>query len=459
VEVTAALLEASARAPGDATPLLRILCLHPANLATWRQLAGHHARAGTFEDGFRAYRVVSYLGPRDPTVHVDRSTFERLAGDRTAAERAMRRALSIEPVNPAGWLVLGEFAQLMGSRGCAERLVRCAECLSENSDSGLSIVYARLRNDPRNRWLRKRFRIRHAGAFQAPWVLDRAPGREWLGPRHRVSSLLVWGEMGVGDQVFFARDLDRLSRIIDQVWVVVHPRLRRLFQRSFPGVEILPGPPSPTVRADIDAEISIGDLGAVLPFESVGPYLKPDPSTIPSPWFTRGRGKVIRVGISWRGGGRLNEAPLRQLSRQDLSRILESGSALNIEWVSLQHGVRDDERGEVARLHGVEFIDSLDLMGDADPLAACLSSLDMLVSVNNTNVHFAGALGLPTAVLLRDIPTWLWGASDDQSPWYRGTVLYREHDPRTNVPMVDRLLRDFESYVRRAQSSRGPNEI
>ena len=197
--ITAALLEASARAQSDTVPLLRLLCLHPDNLATWRRLAAHYARDGAFECGLRAHRTVACLNSSDATIHIDRSTFERLVGNRTAAERAMRRALSIEPANRPGWLMLGEFSQIMDLEDKAKRLLRWAECASENVNGALSIATARLRENPREPSLRRHFRLRHGGANQPPWILDREPGREWRVPEHRVSSLLVWGEMGVGD--------------------------------------------------------------------------------------------------------------------------------------------------------------------------------------------------------------------------------------------------------------------
>ena len=66
-------------------------------------------------------------------------------------------------------------------------------------------------------------------------------------------------------------------------------------------------------------------------------------------------------------------------------------------------------------IHDWEDADPLE---DLDNFAAQIASLDLVISVDNSTVHMAGALGKPVWVLLSYVPDWRWMLTRDDSPWY-----------------------------------------
>jgi hypothetical protein len=119
---------------------------------------------------------------------------------------------------------------------------------------------------------------------------------------------------------------------------------------------------------------------------------------------------------------------------------------LNIEatFVSLQKDVRTDDvtvlQGRGDLLH---FGDELKSFSDT---AAVISNLDLIVSVDTSVAHLAGALAKPVWVLLPFIPDWRWLLDRDDSPWYPTARQFRQDDSRqwdTVIARVHAALHDF----------------
>ena len=67
-----------------------------------------------------------------------------------------------------------------------------------------------------------------------------------------------------------------------------------------------------------------------------------------------------------------------------------------------------------------------DPLKDLDNFTAQISALDLVISIDNSTVHFAGALGTPVWVLLPFSPEWRWFLNRDDSPWYPSVRLFRQ---------------------------------
>ncbi len=70
---------------------------------------------------------------------------------------------------------------------------------------------------------------------------------------------------------------------------------------------------------------------------------------------------------------------------------------------------------------------NLDLRNDLDGLAAMIEGLDVVVSVDTSLAHLAGAMGRRVHVLLARVPDWRWGLAGDRTPWYASATLHRQH--------------------------------
>ena len=99
-----------------------------------------------------------------------------------------------------------------------------------------------------------------------------------------------------------------------------------------------------------------------------------------------------------------------------------------IHFVNLQYGDREQEIREFCDECQVQFHDWPDInqMSDIDDLMALISNLDLVISVDNSTVHFAGSLGIPVWNLLCVRPDWRWGLESDDSYWYPTMRLIRQ---------------------------------
>jgi hypothetical protein len=112
----------------------------------------------------------------------------------------------------------------------------------------------------------------------------------------------------------------------------------------------------------------------------------------------------------------------------ELSRLSALFAVPEVHFVSVQHGLTENER-ESARAAGITLFE--DAMSELDEAAALFAALDLVISVTNTNAHLAGALGVPAWVLLNESPDWRWLRAGERSPWYPSMSLLRsEGEPR-----------------------------
>lgn len=299
------------------------------------------------------------------------------------------------------------------------------------------------------------------GRFAEAWIDYRARWRSahheaprpfhqptWTGENLAGKTLLVWGEQAVGDELMFATMLAGAMADAGRVIVETEHRLQPLLARAFPDAEVVVrrDPPSPRLLdPDIDFQIAMGDLGALLrpdlaAFQQGRPYLKADPARaqILRDRYGALAGGRPRIGISWRSGVE-RAGNKRSLDAAALASLI--GGA-DVWWLSLQYG---DIAADLACLTAAgvapPHVDAgLDPLESLDDLAAQIAGLDMVVSVANTTVHMAGALGRPTLALLPHVADWRWRATGESCHWYPTVRLLRQPGASDWAPVVTRAV-------------------
>ena len=132
-----------------------------------------------------------------------------------------------------------------------------------------------------------------------------------------------------------------------------------------------------------------------------------------------------KIGISWRGG---SKAKLRRTRSATLDQWQPLLSISGVHFVNLQYGECAEELAAAKSLIGAEIhdFDDIDPLHELDRWSAQVAALDLVVSVDNSTVHFAGALGVPVWTLLPKVANWRWMHNRDDSPWYPGMRLFRQ---------------------------------
>ncbi len=254
---------------------------------------------------------------------------------------------------------------------------------------------------------------------------------DWDG-KSSPASLLVMGEQGLGDQIFFASMLPDLQAQVPGATVCVETRLVPLLQRSFPGLRFIDG--AQLHDQAYDAQVYLGSLGAIYrpdlaSLERVqAPYLHADPVRHAQRRSQLKQSGKLLCGLSWisknKDCGEGKSVALREL----LAMLGQPG----IEFIDLQYGNTQAEREQVEDQLGlgITHLDDIDCMQDIDGLAALIAACDIVVTVSNTTAHLAAALGKPVIVMLPDTPSlfWYWHGHGLKSPWYPTACLFRKSD-------------------------------
>jgi tetratricopeptide (TPR) repeat protein len=276
--------------------------------------------------------------------------------------------------------------------------------------------------------------------YEARWAREGMIARNfgypaWQGGDLSGKTLLVYAEQGIGDEIMFASCFGELIDRAGHVVVDCAPRLRPLFQRSFPDATVFASnpaaaPPWLPAAPAIDFEIAAGSVPRYLrqraeDFPAL-PYLVADADRV-ARWKKRYQelGPGLKIGISWRGGRGLR-APRCSTA---LALWKELFALPDLQLINLQYGVRDVEWAEIRDLGGLlhHWQDSDPLL-DLDDFAAQIAALDLVISVDNATVHMAGALGVPLWVLQPHCPDWRWGI-EGRGRWYRDVRAFRQDRP------------------------------
>jgi len=166
------------------------------------------------------------------------------------------------------------------------------------------------------------------------------------------------------------------------------------------------------------------------------PYLSPPPLQ-GAPLAATGR---RRVGIAWSGSAAYPWNAERSFRARDLAPL---AIVPGVQLYSLQYGPPARELASVPELAGA--VDLSQRLGDLGETAALVARLDLLVTVDTSLAHLAGALGRPAAVALAHSADWRWMLGRADSPWYPTLRLYRQPRPGDWAAVFTRIAADLAS--------------
>ena len=114
----------------------------------------------------------------------------------------------------------------------------------------------------------------------------------------------------------------------------------------------------------------------------------------------------------------------------------------DIRWISLQYGDHTALETQAAAAGAPILIDRIvDQLSDIDVFAAQIAALDLVLTIDNSTAHLAGALGVPVWVLLPFAPDWRWLQEREESAWYPTMRLFRQPKLGDWQSVVERVRR------------------
>ncbi len=434
----------------------RVIELAPTSTQAWRGLAYARYEQGDLQTAQQYFAKVVSLEPDAADDWHNLGEIQRQTGRASEAIVSLERSLAIRTgsqpantlrppsVNDAGL----EPPQAISLCSLAMARLQQGEFSRGWSDYGARLVIgrgldARDKSGPgeaSTRWINAAPDVRHR-------LLDyRDAGcRRWRGEAIRGRKILVWGEQGIGDEIMFASVLPDLLATGACVTLECVERLEPLFRRSFPTVRVVRQSLKPSIElSELDFHVPLGDLPRFFrqswsDFGTARAYLKSDVAQ-------RDRlikkyqaiGNQPRVGISWRSDNPLTGA------KRTVPLHLWTGllSLPHLRFFSLQYG---DFRAELEAIRVDRELDlvvdpEVDPLGDLDRFAAQVDAMDLIISIDNSTVHVAGALGKPVWCMLPVGGDWRWFQDRTDSPWYPSLHLFR----RTAASDATRVLAEVQ---------------
>jgi hypothetical protein len=284
------------------------------------------------------------------------------------------------------------------------------------------------------RWQAAGFGSRPVAAIEAR---PRWSGRESL----RGGTILLFAEQGLGDSIQFLRYVPLVAAQAREVWLQVPPALASLAAGMAPNCRLLaagePWPEfdwqCPLLSLPHAFRTRLADVPASIP------YLHANDLQVQQ-WQARlpadGR---RRVGIVWSG----NPGHGNDRNRSIALGLFRQLAAEPCLFVSLQPQVRESDRAALAAWPGL--LDLGPQLNDFADTAALLATLDLVITVDTSVAHLAGALGRPVWVLLPYCPDWRWLLERTDSPWYPTARLYRQPARGDWAPVLAAVRADLEA--------------
>jgi tetratricopeptide (TPR) repeat protein len=297
------------------------------------------------------------------------------------------------------------------------------------------------------------------GNFEAGWPGHQArlnlpsasypkiPRPMWLGEENiEGKTILVAADEGLGDTIQFVRYVPMLAERGARVLLVVQDALHGLLSGMTGVLQCAPVSAVSTLPA-FDFHCPISSLPLAF-----GTRLDTIPSAItylPSPAFGRvqawedrlGPRTRLRVGLVWSGRPSHMNDHNRSIPLQAFSRLLDVDATL----VSLQKDLRPNDAA-LLRERG-DIIDLTADLADFTETAALVSCLDLIISVDTSVAHLAGALGRPTWILLPHTPDYRWLLDRSDSPWYPSVRLFRQTESREFGTVLDRVRDELRAQA------------
>ncbi len=263
-------------------------------------------------------------------------------------------------------------------------------------------------------------------------------------------TILIWAEQGLGDTLQFTRYLPQLQTVAKHVVVAVPDLLIGLMQSSFSLLEVISIKELKKVNYQLQVPLLslpclFGSTLANLPDRV--PYLQIEKGFLERWRKNLGSDKKLQVGLVWGGNPAHRNNARRSMLLSLFVSLFKVGG---VSWYSLQKGEHEKELEEfLSTLGNSACLKNLaPKLESFEDTAAAINLLDLVISVDTSVAHLAGALARPTWVLLPFDADWRWMLERDDSPWYPTVRLFRQPEPGNWESVIEAVQNSMEDLLR-----------
>jgi tetratricopeptide (TPR) repeat protein len=413
------------------------LQIDPRNFWAKSNLGSIWMAQGHLEEAAGMFRQLLVDRPRENDVRLLLITCLTQKGDLGLADREIAEIIQQNPhdfgVHKKMTGTYYSFGRWAEYRAEIERFRRVAPDCAQ-LDYALSRVDLLLGNMPEG-WERFEARLQVPGDQRPQRTFEQSA---WRGEPFAGKTLLLWAEQGLGDTLMFVRYVPRVKALGGRVIVEVQSAL-----------------------SEVAATCSGADL--VIPKGAPLPPFELQASLMSLPWVFRTDLSTIPAEIPYLDVP--EEVPNREAILERLT-LAQPNTRIGLVWAGSPGHARDDERSlpatalaPLAALPGVVWFSFQLGRKEVPPLpnllslgpflknfsdtAYALSGMDLVITVDTSVAHLAGAMGIPTLLLLAFQPDFRWLLEREDSPWYPTMRLYRQSAYGDWEPVLRQLVADL----------------
>lgn len=435
---------------------LQALSINPKYIETFKNLGRVYIAARNTKKALELFQKLNTIDQDSVDVLVGFGAIELLQSRPAIAAPYFEKALAKNDALSAAWANLGICHKYLGNYQESKRCLEMAITKDANQIEhvwNLSLVNLALGNFTEG-W--KQYEVRYDPTRIAPDAV-KLPKTQIpiLKPQHSVAkkTIVLVQEQGYGDTLQFFR----LSKLLKEegakkIIAIVSVEIKEII-RSIPWVdevrtEMLETREVPdfwTFSMSLPARYRLESPEQIPTFE---PYLSIDP--VKKGYWDNylsniDGNKKYRVGLVWAGRETHSNDANRSIQLSMLEPLLAMHQS--IQFVALQKGPREKEAESDQRILSLGS-----QLKDFSDSAALLANLDLLISVDSSPVHLAGALGMPVWTLVPAFFDFRWLIDQTDSPWYPSMTLFRQ---RTNESW-ESVIKKIQNKLR--QIIQGDNE-
>jgi Flp pilus assembly protein TadD len=404
--------------------------LAPTNARSHNSLGVALMEMDRMDEAIACYRRSLALDPSSHRTHNNLALAFKALGRRDESLAGFRHAAKIAPSDAQSLRNLG--AALSENRRFDEALAlfrRSLELDANDAEAHFHVaVVALVTGDFATGWREYEWRPQRTDPSIPIWN-----GASFVG-----RTVLLRTEQGFGDLIHFVRYAALVKARGGTVVLEARSELASLLATA-PGVDRVVEVGAPL--GPVDAQANLGSLPGLFGtnltnIPATVPYLRVAPERVES-WRQRlGPRAGLRVGIAWQGS---RTHPNDRQRSVDPARFAEIAAIRGVQLVSLQKGA--------TKRPSFPLLDRTDEIESFLDTAALVKNLDLVVTVDTSVAHLAGALGVPVWVAVPFAPDWRWLLDREDSPWYPTMWLVRQSGFDRWDDVFARMARELESHV------------
>jgi tetratricopeptide (TPR) repeat protein len=458
----------------------KALVLQPRHVNAQYNIGTLMMKMGRNDEAVSAYRAALAVAPDSADCHSNLGVAYSKMGRKEEAIACFRSALAINPNHAHAYSNLGYEYRLQRrydkAVSCYEKALsnrpgfiddvanigmvraeegRYAEALDflrralslDTFDSDVRISYGLLclaLGDFEEGWKSFQWRLARTNALRVKQVSDAVLPETATG-----KTILLLGEQGIGDELFFLRFVPLLTERGCNVIYKCNQKLKTLLQRTGLFAAVIAHDESEPAA---DWRLLVGDLPLVLHGNRQTRLPSSLRLSVLDERIAPVRERIARfgpppyIGLTWRAGTPLESQRIRGQSlykEVPLNLLAWSLEGIPGTIIAIQRHPRDSELDALRRDLKRDVHDLSVANEDLEDMLALLSLLGGYIGVSNTNMHLMAGLGRTARVLVPHPPEWRWMVREGESPWFPGFETYRQKVDGDWTPALGRLARDL----------------